>query len=117
MKREVKFRGKRLDNGKWEYGSLVIINGRYFIINDEWRGEVDSETVGQYTGMVDKTDKEIYEGDIVRGYPQGIMGKVIYHNDRIEVMDGNPRYWVGLNFFEPAARIVLGNIHDNPELL
>ena len=55
--REIKFRGKRLDNGEWLYGSLVILNGRYFIFDDANRHEVDPTTVGEFTGLKDKNGK------------------------------------------------------------
>lgn len=129
--REIKFRGKRYDNGEWIYGDLFQLGGnrRTFIFTDEdyisqfaekahrLQREVDPSTVGQYTGLKDKNGKEIYEGDIICGSPQRVVGEVVYHNDRIEIKDGNPQYWVGVNFFLQEGREIIGNIHDNPELL
>lgn len=145
--REILFRGKRFDNGEWvywdRYGRITDINGEptkteidiptllpyptYIsdlpIINDE--------TVGQYTGLTDKNGKKIFEGDIVRlydtwgewravvefGNPNGNyswgwqlnpIGKVDINTDIL--------CWVEM---EDAGAFceVIGNIHDNPELL
>lgn len=136
--REIKFRGKRLDNGEWLYGNLIELRNPFnqadspvcFIMPKEVniaepdsiaeQEVVDPATVGQFTGLLDKHGEEIYEGDVVRTL-SGFVGYMRYNERfiRFEVAaphesydnernpDGVPR----------ESWEVIGNIHDNPELL
>ena len=135
--REIIFRGKRLDNGEWVYGSFCMdareqFNGLcgvdgFIRLYDKAKGkmqtyEVDRETIGQYTGLKDKDGKRIFEGDICRNTRTGEIVSVKWHG----TMSGyvwNKRRADGFLFdfgelFRACDKYeVIGNIHDNPELL
>lgn len=132
MNREIKFRGKSID--EWVYGMLCKVNEgdtehgepiKYKIQTDEKEyGEyvncfiTDENTIGQYTGLHDKNGKEIYKGDIVKiKYRDEDIGKVIYeHNGfSIDVTNMNKNY--GRVSFVNNFIEVIGNIYENPELL
>lgn len=124
--REIKFRGKRLDNGEWLYGSLVILNGRYFIFDDANRHEVDPATVGQYTGLKDKNGKEIYEGDVIRSplsEDKTRPHRIFYHTGNAAFMgalvDRKELCYLRLDqdWIYKFGKEVIDNIHDNPEFL
>lgn len=132
MKREILFRGARVCDGKLVNGALVMVKendeSEKFIPNIvisygpntfDWF-EVDPETVGQFTGRYDKNDKEIFERDIVVN--KNIHGKkwiVEYRTDSEYV--GFVLKEIGTNrisLFTSWNDIeVIGNIHDNKDLL
>lgn len=131
--RDIKFRGKRLENGEWVYGSLVSIHDTAIIVEDcdfSWdpdtditafwfdkkENEVDPATVGQYTEQKDKNGKDIWEGDIVEweNLMKTNMRSVIAYQDRmfcfVDANNEPEEIWC-------YSFTKIGNIHDNPELL
>lgn len=126
MNREILFRGKRVDNGEWEHGSLVIgrmgMSDESVYIADKmtvYHTPVTPETVGQYTGLTDRNGRKIFEGDIVKNVESGKTGRVSYIPEHggflIYCKSDNCYYWLYDNDF--AKIEVIGNIHDNPEML
>lgn len=141
--REILFRGKLKSTGEWVEGGIVHDNDRTFIVikiryipdTRDWDTaeyyennphytysniEVDPETVGQYTGLKDKNGKKMFEGDIV-DTPRWIVS---YCADTNEGLGMNAGWYLQRDNFESwmeleniRDHIVLGNIHDNPELL
>lgn len=84
--REILFRGKRVDNGEWIYGDVVQFptHGIVRIVEQEPSykdAEVDSETVGQYTGLTDKNGRKIFEN-----------GYMIIDNKTYKVIFDNAEY-------------------------
>lgn len=143
--RPIIFRGKRLDNGKLEIGDLLENQGRNFIYhatsettiedNDDGRivvvaVEVDPATVGQYTGLKDKKGAMIFEGDILllsdgKSHSEdvvvehGLYGWTFYNPQTATFYsDGSHTYIAVENCrFMFGTGVVIGNIHDNPDLL
>ena len=127
--REILFRGKREDNGEWVEGHLLFDEeqdeayiAEYFEDRSAYIREVIPETVGQYTGLTDKNGKKIFEGDIV-GYYSGYRKKYFFGICKYGKFNCSCCHGVYGWFFddddirECSSYEVLGNIHDNPELL
>ncbi|MHB1421265.1 MAG: YopX family protein [Bacillota bacterium] len=131
-KSEIKFRGKTVRDGGWTYGWLVIEkNGTAWISRYWHRGEweqVDPETVGQFIGLPDVHDKEIYQGDICQVInPNGEIDNIcIVEWDNSGCCysyepDGGYGDFdvssIGWAMTMEFSFEVIGNIWDNPSLL
>lgn len=134
MSREIVFRGKSKRNGEWLYGDLLRnVEGTFAIVppfeidlhNHCERYEVDENTIGQFTGLFDKNGNEIYEGDIIGCHNLEIKHLIFYNENEgrfMAALNGDiENYFVGVcgldNKRWNASKEVIGNIHDNPELL
>ena len=125
--REILFRGKRTDNGEWVCGwyAPLVCNDKTvipYIRNENGTDkEVVPETVGQFTGLTDKNGKKIFEGDILDCGDRVVI--VEWHRycgtwDSKFIKYKGEKCSNGIIPFEWKYRaVIIGNIHDNPELL
>lgn len=137
--RQIKFRGKRLDNGKWIIGYYLEMElcdgcGRYsYIKADGYEPiKIDPNTIGQYTELKDKNGKEIWEGDIFKEDSSGIVRSVFRVPGGLAFEDNPVSFGYdhrapvypyssiaemqNVSWLSQCCEII-GNIHDNPELL
>lgn len=145
MNRTTKYRGRCANTGEWIYGDLIHdCNGKTFISVTGYSAlgtgfnckySVDPDTVGQFTGLHDKNGREIYEGDIVWEYitSQIVCSRVVRYYNAAFIADSfikggetsaqnygyvHERYQTLKYFVDTNIKLeVIGNIHDNPELL
>ena len=125
------FRGRRIDNGEWIRGGLITWGQRTYIVISMQEYEVDPATVGQYTGIEDKNSKEICEDDIIEciasdnkpirhlvkyNYEKGGYSQLLFMGNGLtcEPYDGG---LISQNYICEMGKYIIGNIHDNPELL
>lgn len=134
--REILFRGKKVYNGEWAYGLYVLFGGKSIIMQSDTTElrpseifglnelyeypvihEVGPDTVGQFTGLLDKNGNKIFEGDILKDEFNNLW-LVTYELGAFCISNGHS----GGNMFEQYADdiqigVVIGNKWDNPELL
>lgn len=129
MGREIRFRGKRVDNGEWVYGyyvgAVATCNTPRMFLDCGISVLVIPESVGQFTGLTDKNEVEIYEGDIIEHKYKDeetrekksvkclIEWKFLSAGDDAD--SDSYGYHINPNWF--GYYKVIGNRHDNPEML
>lgn len=135
--RQIKFRAQEIASNKWLYGDLRHHKDDVCIFEQEgMKGEqVKCETIGQFTGLTDELDREVYEGDIIMldGSPEMGVRVVVFYEESFNIatrkeydylQQGSHPYLNDyahmdcLNTWSNSGLVrVVGNIYDNPELL
>ena len=151
--REILFRGKCKETGKWYTGYYINLHKTTYCFKEDYdhykdndihqivfeemtdwglpnqhlRVDVIPETIGQYTGLTDKNGKKIFEGDIVEGHCHSQWSHRLQRCVVVYDRDGfKSRHYLNYpddkHYFEYKVLfskdvVVVGNIHDNPELL
>ena len=129
--REILFRGKRADNGEWVEGD--VLQTRYHSGHIEYQimpqtpissaYPILPETIGQYTGLTDKNGKRIFEGDIVHCVSKLDSADMVVIFEcgqfRMVLAEKYHEYQTNAGYYDINCfeKEVIGNIHDNPELL
>lgn len=143
LRRQIKFRGKRIDSGEWVYGYYIEMGLKHFICNPitmppeifffkKRNGEqinavsgmfspmyeVDPATVGQFIDRLDRNKKEIYEGDMCKNGDWVPDANAYSYREEDVRWDKGSAMWIGWNYNEDGMTCeVIGDIHSNPELL
>ena len=129
--RTIKFRGKASHNGEWLYGDLINIHGEHHILGEDDMREdghhvtqdsdrptwVEPDTIGQFTSLYDKNRKEIYEGDILKAGDIELLEVRFVRGVFAFLWNGNLDEEFPTSYPTHEWAEVIGNIHDNPELL
>lgn len=142
MSREVKFRGKSLRCNTWVYGHYCRLNNTdciilqpKFTVNDNkdevittMAEEIDIKTLGEYIGLEDYKGQEVYEGDVIlSSWWDDEPQEVKFHKYGFKGFDIRQKIVHGRELYEGIDNLldgcfgdvfeIMGNIHDNPELL
>lgn len=126
MSREILFRGKRIDNGIFVYGSAVLSGSHAHISVFEridkgnnalhTNSPVRPETLGEYTGLKDRNGNRIFEGDILKAVRSD--RERVFHVIYLGTAFYAPEFhWELIDVDFDYQLEVIGNIHDNPELM
>ena|ERR1035437_5918731 len=119
MKREILFRGKRIDNGEWIYGGVSVFNGSTDMFDSESVDngcyEITPETVGQFIGLIDKNGVKIFEGDILS--TETLKEMKVSWNNRFSSFSLTHEKWIFSHWFgescDPENCTIVGNIHES----